>query len=105
MLTGGTAKVVNVNVPVSAAEVSSIEFIEATENVLALKGTGGVSRKEISQLTFKLTDEIGNAAKQKRMDFRLSSTNGGISLSEVTDAGGYSHASVLPILKGLLAFK
>ncbi|EWH07309.1 hypothetical protein AT00_06390 [Pseudoalteromonas lipolytica SCSIO 04301] len=101
VLTGGTPKVVNVNVPVSAAEVSSIEFIEATENVLALKGTGGVSRKEISQLTFKLTDEIGNAAKQKRMDFRISSTNGGISLSEVTDAGGYSHASVSTDSEGL----
>ena len=101
VLTGGTPKVVSVNVPVSAAAVSSIEFVEATENVIALKGTGGVSRKEISQLTFKLTDEIGNTAKQKRLDFRLSSTNGGISLSEVTDATGYSHASVSTDSEGL----
>ncbi|MEL0632400.1 hypothetical protein V6237_06425 [Pseudoalteromonas carrageenovora] len=101
VLTGGTPKVVTVNVPVSAAAVSSIEFVEATENVIALKGTGGVSRKEISQLTFKLTDEIGNTAKQKRLDFRLTSTNGGISLSEVTDATGYSHASVSTDSEGL----
>ena len=101
VLTGGTPKVVTVNVPVSAAAVSSIEFVEASENVIALKGTGGVSRKEISQLTFKLTDEIGNTAKQKRLDFRLSSTNGGISLSEVTDASGYSHASVSTDSEGL----
>lgn len=101
VLTGGTPKVVSVNVPVSAAEVSSIEFVEATENVLALKGTGGVSRQETSQLTFKLTDAIGNVAKQKRLDFRLSSTNGGISLSEVTDASGYSHASVSTDSEGL----
>ena len=101
VLTGGTPKVVTVNVPVSAAAVSSIEFVEASENVIALKGTGGVSRKEISQLTFKLTDEIGNTAKQKRLDFRLSSTNGGISLSEVTDATGYSHASVSTDSEGL----
>ena len=101
VLTGGTPKVVTVNVPVSAAAVSSIEFVEASENVLALKGTGGVSRKEISQLTFKLTDEIGNTAKQKRLDFRLSSTNGGISLSEVTDSTGYSHASVSTDSEGL----
>ncbi|URQ84979.1 hypothetical protein J8Z28_10175 [Pseudoalteromonas sp. SCSIO 43088] len=101
VLTGGTPKVVSVNVPVSAAEVSSIEFVEATENVLALKGTGGVSRQETSQLTFKLTDAIGNVAKQKRLDFRLTSTNGGISLSEVTDASGYSHASVSTDSEGL----
>ncbi|XQF90066.1 hypothetical protein ACOBV8_16420 [Pseudoalteromonas espejiana] len=101
VLTGGTPKVATVNVPVSTAAVSSIEFVEATENVIALKGTGGVSRKEISQLTFKLTDEIGNTAKQKRLDFRLSSTNGGISLSEVTDATGYSHASVSTDSEGL----
>lgn len=101
VLTGGTPKVVTVNVPVSAAAVSSIEFVEASENVIALKGTGGVSRKEISQLTFKLTDEIGNTAKQKRLDFRLSSTNGGISLSEVTDSTGYSHASVSTDSEGL----
>ena len=101
VLTGGTPKVVTVNVPVSAAAVSSIEFVKASENVIALKGTGGVSRKEISQLTFKLTDEIGNPAKQKRLDFRLSSTNGGISLSEVTDSTGYSHASVSTDSEGL----
>ncbi len=101
VLTGGTPKVVTVNVPVSAANVSSIEFVEATANVLALKGTGGVSRQETSQLTFKLTDEIGNVAKQERLDFRLSSTNGGISLSEVTDASGYSHASVSTDSEGL----
>lgn len=101
VLTGGTPKVISVNVPVSAAEVSAIEFVEATENVLALKGTGGVSRQETSQLTFKLIDENGNVAKQKRLDFRLSSTNGGISLSEVTDASGFSHASVSTDSEGL----
>ncbi|MDC3189381.1 hypothetical protein NQU96_06485 [Pseudoalteromonas elyakovii] len=101
VLTGGTPKVIPVNVPVSAAEVSAIEFVEASTNVLALKGTGGVSRQETSQLTFKLIDENGNVAKQKRLDFRLSSTNGGISLSEVTDASGFSHASVSTDSEGL----
>lgn len=101
VITGGTPKVVSVNIPVSVAQVSSIEFIAASESVIALKGTGGVERKEISELTFKLVDEIGNNAGQKRLDFRLSATNGGISLSEINDAGGYSHASVVTDSGGL----
>lgn len=101
VITGGSPKVVSVNVPVSAALVSSIEFIAASESVIALKGTGGVQRKEISELTFKLVDEVGNNAGQKRLDFRLSATNGGISLSEISDASGYSHASVVTDSAGL----
>lgn len=101
VITGGSPKVVSVNMPVSAALVSSIEFVAATENVIALKGTGGIGRKEVSELTFKLVDEIGNDAGQKRLDFRLSSTNGGITLSNVSDASGYSHASVVTDSSGL----
>ncbi|MEG3760051.1 hypothetical protein V5096_19110 [Pseudoalteromonas carrageenovora] len=97
ILTGGTPVVKSINIPVSTAEVESIEFIEATQNVIALKGTGGQSRTETSEITFKLKDRIGKDVVSSRMDFRLSSTNGGISLSHssvFTDAEGLARVQI-----------
>lgn len=97
VLTGGTPVVKSVNIPVSIAEVESIEFMSATQNVIALKGTGGQSRSETSEITFKLKDRIGKPVVSNRMDFRLSSTNGGISLSHnsvFTDAQGLARVQV-----------
>ncbi|WP_165726693.1 hypothetical protein [Pseudoalteromonas sp. SA25] len=97
VLTGGTPVIKSINIPVSIAEVESIEFIDATQNVIALKGTGGQARSETSEVTFKLKDKIGKSVVSNRMDFRLSSTNGGISLSHssvFTDAEGLARVQV-----------
>ncbi|MCQ8876928.1 hypothetical protein NQT69_02620 [Pseudoalteromonas shioyasakiensis] len=96
VLTGGTL-IAEVNVPVSTAPIESIEFIDATESVIALKGTGGQGRSETSEITFKLKDKIGKEVQSNRIDFRLSSTNGGISLSDssvFTDAEGLARVQV-----------
>jgi hypothetical protein len=97
VLTGGTPVIKSINIPVSIAEVESIEFIDATQNVIALKGTGGQTRSETSEVTFKLKDKIGKSVVSSRMDFRLSSTNGGISLSHpsvFTDAEGLARVQI-----------
>ncbi|MEI8624419.1 hypothetical protein P4S67_08870 [Pseudoalteromonas sp. B137] len=97
VLTGGTPVIKSINIPVSIAEVESIEFIDATQNVIALKGTGGQARSETSEITFKLKDKIGKSVVSSRMDFRLSSINGGISLSHssvFTDAEGLARVQV-----------
>lgn len=97
VLTGGTPVIATVNIPVSTAPIESIEFIDASEPVIALKGTGGQGRSETSEITFKLKDKIGKEVQSNRMDFRLSSTNGGISLSHssvFTDAEGLARVQV-----------
>lgn len=97
ILTGGTPVIATVNVPVSSAPIESIEFIDATTTVIALKGTGGQGRSETSEITFKLKDKIGKEVQSNRIDFRLSSTNGGISLSHpsvFTDAEGLARVQV-----------
>lgn len=97
VLTGGTPVIATVNVPVSSAPIESIEFIDATTRVIALKGTGGQGRSETSEVTFKLKDKIGKEVQSNRIDFRLSSTNGGISLSHpsvFTDAEGLARVQV-----------
>ncbi|MGO2180819.1 MAG: hypothetical protein ACTH36_00580 [Pseudoalteromonas nigrifaciens] len=97
VLTGGTPEIVSINIPISEADVASVEFVSATENVIALKGAGGVGRKENSELIFKLIDKIGQNVTSKRLDFRLTSTNGGISLSDNsidTDGSGLARVTV-----------
>ncbi|MBH0028891.1 MULTISPECIES: hypothetical protein [unclassified Pseudoalteromonas] len=97
VLTGGTPVIKSINIPVSIAKVESIEFIDVTQNVIALKGTGGQTRSETSEITFKLKDKIGKSVVSSRMDFRLSATNGGISLSHgsvFTDAEGLARVQV-----------
>ncbi|ATC86807.1 hypothetical protein [Pseudoalteromonas arctica] len=97
VLTGGTPVIKSINIPVSIAKVESIEFIDATQNVIALKGTGGQTRSETSEITFKLKDKIGKSVVSSRMDFRLSATNGGISLSHgsvFTDAEGLARVQI-----------
>ncbi|MGO2293110.1 MAG: hypothetical protein ACTJH9_14095 [Pseudoalteromonas sp.] len=98
VLTGGAPIVKSINIPVSTAPIESIEFIDATESVIALKGTGGQARDDISEITFKLKDKIGQDVKSSRIDFRLSSTNGAISLSHpsvVTDGDGLARVQVI----------
>jgi hypothetical protein len=95
--TGGSVVIKETVIPVSAAPVASIIFDNVTNTVLALKGTGGQGRTENSQVTFKLIDSLGLPSTQSRLDFKLSSVNGGISLSSNsadTDSDGFAQVQV-----------
>ena len=95
--TGGSVVIKETVIPVSAAPVASIIFDNVTNTVLALKGTGGQGRTENSQVTFKLIDSLGLPSTQSRLDFKLSSENGGISLSSNsadTDSDGFAQVQV-----------
>ncbi len=77
-------KTIQTNIPLSSAEVAAIEFMGSTQPVIALKGTGGAQRTESSEITFRLKDELGIPSSQGRIDFKLSSYNGGISLNPMS---------------------
>ncbi|NOU49582.1 hypothetical protein HG263_03375 [Pseudoalteromonas sp. JBTF-M23] len=68
---GGNSVTEQVIIPVSPAKPQSIEFVDATESLLALKGTGGPQRKESSELMFKLINSLSGGAANQRIDFRL----------------------------------
>ena len=58
--------------PVSPVEVScqSIQFIDVSENVIALPpGEGGLPKQSVVRLN--LLDADGIVSKQKRIDFKL----------------------------------
>ena len=69
----------------------SIQFISAAPAQISLKGTGGAGRQETSIVTFKVLDTAGNPLAGKVVTFALSTTVGGITLSQAngtTDALG-----------------
>ncbi|MEO2279213.1 hypothetical protein [Pseudoalteromonas pernae] len=72
-----TGETASITLPVAAAETGSIEYLGASEPVLAIRGTGGQSLKETSVLSFRLLDVNGNPVAQKEMNFALAQNSGG----------------------------
>ncbi|MBH0002239.1 Ig-like domain-containing protein [Pseudoalteromonas sp. SWYJZ12] len=98
VITGGDTVSANTTINVSPANIGFLQFIKVTEPVIALKGTGGADRTEISDVTFKLVDSNGNDLASRTVDFELSTSVGGITLgtsSAITSASGEVSTSVL----------
>ncbi|MDL1962786.1 MAG: hypothetical protein LWW98_00350 [Deltaproteobacteria bacterium] len=84
---------------ISVADViaGSIDFISATPETIALKGTGGPARLETSVLVFKVIDIYGSPVQNDTVEFRLSTGIGGLSLSNssaVSDSEGLVQTTV-----------
>jgi len=78
-------------------DACSIEFISATPQTIALKGTGGPPRSELSALVFKVVDEYGNPLPDQIVKFQLSTEIGGLSLtnsSAASNSEGLVHVTV-----------
>jgi hypothetical protein len=60
--------------------VSSIEFISADPQVLALKGTGGANRVETSVVTFRVVGTDGNPSANRDVYLELLNEPGGVTL-------------------------
>ncbi len=71
-------------ITISGEQLGSIEFISAEPNSIVLKGTGGQNKQETSTLTFKVKSQLGNVLAQQEVNFTLSTTVGGISLSRAS---------------------
>ena len=67
-------------ITVSSDKVGSIQFISATPNNIALKGTGGVGRQEFSNVVFKVIGATGLPIANKTVSFSLNTQLGGITL-------------------------
>lgn len=79
------------NVTIASPELGSIAFVSATPTEISLKEVGSQTRPEASSLSFQVLDKNDNPLENTAVTFELSSTLGGISLSQasaVTNAGG-----------------
>jgi hypothetical protein len=68
-------------ISVAGVIAGSIDFISATPETIALKGTGGPARSETSVLVFMVVDEYGDPVEGETVELRLSTDVGGLSLS------------------------
>ena len=81
---GGTIYTATANLTVQPATVGSIQFVSATPEVIALQGTGGSGLSEASTVVFAVYDAAGNVVSNQDVDFTLSTSVGGITLSPTT---------------------
>jgi len=82
---------------ITPPSAGSIQFVSAIPTQITLKGTGGLGRQETSIVTFKVLDTGGNPLAGKVVNFALSSTVGGITLSQISgtsDALGIAATTV-----------
>ena len=85
------------NLTITPPATGSILFVSAVPAQIALKGTGGLGLQETSVVTFKVLDSGANVLAGKLVNFALSTTVGGITLSQTsgtTDALGQVAVSV-----------
>lgn len=71
-------------ITINGEQLGSIEFISAEPSSIVLKGTGGQNKQETSTLTFKVKSQLGNVLSQQEVNFALSTSVGGISLSRTS---------------------
>ena len=82
----------NETITISGEQLGSIEFISAEPTSIVLKGTGGQNKQETSTLTFKIKSQLGNVLAQQEVNFALSTSVGGITLSR---ASGFTNSQGL----------
>ncbi len=68
-------------VNILSADVSSIEFVSATPENIAIQGAGGIGGSESSTIVFKVKDTNGQSANGQLVNFELNTSVGGIELN------------------------
>ncbi|MGL1958567.1 MAG: Ig-like domain-containing protein [Colwellia sp.] len=77
----GITNTASETITINGEQLGSIEFISSEPSTIVLKGTGGQNQQETSTLTFKVKSQLGNILAQQEVNFTLSTTVGGITLS------------------------
>jgi hypothetical protein len=84
-LVGTTGLSATGTITVASATVGSIQFVSATPSTIGLKGTG---LNETSTVVFKVVDSTGGPRPGVAVNFALSTTVGGITLSPTPATSG-----------------
>ena len=84
-LVGTTGLTATGTIKVASATVGSIQFVSATPSTIGLKGTG---LNETSTVVFKVVDSTGGPRPGVAVNFALSTTVGGITLSPTPATSG-----------------
>ncbi len=87
----------------AAKFATSLQFISADPTFLSLKGTGGVGYGELSKLTFKVVDNEGNPISNVRVNFKLTTTVGGLSLNAESAISNDQGEAFVTVLAGTIS--
>ncbi|MEE4192845.1 MAG: hypothetical protein V2I66_14800 [Halieaceae bacterium] len=93
----GNTQTATVTLSIATADVNSIAFLDAVPQTIALQGTGGAGRLETAEVSFQVLDTTGAPAAGIDVDFSLSTTIGGLGLtnpSATTNEQGIARAIV-----------
>ncbi len=80
----GNTQTASVVLTIATADVNSVAFLDAVPQTIALAGTGGAGRSETSQVSFQVLDTTGAPASNTDVAFSLSTTVGGLALTNAT---------------------
>ncbi|MFK8047878.1 MAG: hypothetical protein AB8B81_05535 [Halioglobus sp.] len=95
LVNGGSQAFASINI--ASPQVNAINFVSATPELIALRGTGGSARQETSEVVFLVADGSGAPLSGQVVDFSLSTGIGGVALlnsSTVSDPMGQAIAQV-----------
>ncbi|WP_331344700.1 hypothetical protein [Cellvibrio sp. UBA7661] len=90
----GSTKTARAILNIAPDTIQTVSFIEADPTLVNLKGTGG---KEVSNIRFRVLGATGAPMKGVDVDFSLSTSVGGLSLTDTTtktDSAGYAKTTV-----------
>ncbi|WP_049631710.1 hypothetical protein [Cellvibrio sp. pealriver] len=90
----GSTKTARATLNIASDTIQTVSFIEADPTLVNLKGTGG---KEVSNIRFRVLGATGAPMKGVDVDFSLSTSVGGLSLTDTTtktDSAGYAKTTV-----------
>lgn len=82
-LAGADAQAFGV-ISVAEATATSINFISVEPSLIVLRGTGGGGRQETSTVMFQVVDIAGTPLEGATVNLSLSTSDGGLSLSETS---------------------
>jgi hypothetical protein len=83
--------------PASTGVATQIVFVSALPQNISIKGTGGPGRRESAAVEFRVLDKDGRGVAGAAVDFSLTTTAGGLTLSPAsatTDANGRASTAV-----------
>jgi len=95
--TGGQSFNTSHAISVDQADVGAIEFVSVSEEFIAIQQAGGLERPTTSVVTFRLFDQNNNPVTNREIEFKLNTSNGGVSLDPLigfTDAQGFVRTTV-----------
>jgi hypothetical protein len=83
--------------PAATGVASQLVFVSALPQNIAMKGTGGPGRRESAAVEFRVLDKDGRGVSGAAVDFSLTTTAGGLTLSPAsatTDSNGRASTAV-----------